>query len=119
MLPRFNIWISLPTTFFAATVVVMLSSGHSLSAQELNASDGVAYDYFGDNFGASVGLSGNTGLIAANADDDNGYFSGSAYLFRNLDTATGTVNETVKLLASDGAEGEVVPCTITRLRVSC
>ena len=115
MLPRFNIWISLPTTFFAATVAMMLFSGHSLSAQELNASDGGVEDRFGD----SVSLSGNTGLIGANGDADNGYFSGSAYLFRNLDTATGTVNETVKLLASDGAEGEVVPYTITRLRVSC
>ena len=100
MLPRFNVWISLPTTFFAATVVMMLSSGHSLSAQELNASDGAADDFFG----GSVSLSGNTALISANGDDDNGSSSGSAYLFRNLDTATGTVNESVKLLPSDGAE---------------
>ena len=100
MLPRFNVWISLPTTFFAATVVMMLSSGHSLSAQELNASDGAADDFFG----GSVSLSGNTALISANGDDDNGFSSGSAYLFRNLDTATGTVNESVKLLPSDGAE---------------
>ena len=99
MLPRFNVWISLPTTFFAATVVMMLSSGHSLSAQELNASDGAEDDFFG-----RVSLSGNTALISANGDDDNGSSSGSAYLFRNLDTATGTVNESVKLLPSDGAE---------------
>ena len=99
MLPRFNIWISLPTTFFAATVVMMLSSGHSLSAQELNASDGAANDRFGE----SVSLSGNTGLIGARFD---GLFFGSAYIFRNLDTATGTVNESVKLLASDGAEDD-------------
>ena len=102
MLPRFNVWISLPTTFFAATVVMMLSSGHSLSAQELNASDGAADDFFG----GSVSLSGNTALISANGDDDNGSSSGSAYLFRNLDTATGTVNESVQLLASDGAAGD-------------
>jgi len=75
-------------------------SGHSLSAQELNASDGAADDFFG----GSVSLSGNTALISANGDDDNGSSSGSAYLFRNLDTATGTVNESVKLLPSDGAE---------------
>ena len=102
MFLRFNIWNSLPTTFFAATVVMMLSSGHSLSAQELNASDGAEGDFFG-GFGGS-GLSGNTALISANGDDDNGSSSGSAYLFRNLDTATGTVNESVKLLPSDGAE---------------
>ena len=77
-------------------------SGHSLSAQELNASDGAADDFFG----GSVSLSGNTALISANGDDDNGSSSGSAYLFRNLDTATGTVNESVKLLPSDGAEDD-------------
>ena len=106
MLPRFNIWISLPTTFLTATVAMMLFSGHSLSAQELNASDGALEDEFGE----SVSLSGNTGLIGAPGDDDNlnplgGIFSssGSAYIFRNLVTATGTVNESVKLLASDGA----------------
>jgi hypothetical protein len=31
---------------------------------------------------------------------------GSAYLFRDLDAATGTVTETVKLIASDGAAGD-------------
>ena len=105
MLPRFNVWISLPTTFFAATVVMMLSSGHSLSAQELNASDGAEGDFFG-GFGGS-GLSGNTALIGAMSDNDNGSASGSAYLFRNLDTATGTINESVKLLSSDGAEDDL------------
>ena len=79
MLPRFNIWISLPITFFAAIVVMMLSSGHSLCAQELNASDRAA----GDQFGESVSSSGNIGLVGASTD--------SAYLFRNLDTAEGTV----------------------------
>ena len=98
MFLRFNIWNSLPTTFFAATVVMMLSSGHSLSAQQLDASDGAA----GDGFGGSVSLSGNTGLIGASGDDDNGNGSGSAYIFRNLNTATGTVNESAKLLPSDG-----------------
>ena len=47
--------------------------------------------------------SGSVGLVGAILDDDNGGNSGSAYLFRNLDTATGTVNQNVKLLASDGA----------------
>ena len=95
MRPRFKIWISLPMTFFATTVVMMLFSGHSLSAQELNASDGEA----NDDFGGSVSLSGNTGLIGARFDRDDPVLSGSAYLFRNLDTATGTVNESVKLFA--------------------
>ena len=92
MLSRFNIWISLPITFFAAIVVMMLSSGHSLCAQELNASDGAAYD----QFGISVSSSGNIGLVGANSD--------SAYLFRNLDTAEGTVTESVILRNSNGFE---------------
>ena len=103
MFLRFNIWNSLPTTFFAATVVMMLSSGHSLSAQQLNASDGGAA---GDQFGFSVSLSGNTGLIGVREDDDNGTNSGSVYIFRNLDTATGTVNESAILLPSVGEAGD-------------
>ena len=102
MRTRFKIWISLPMTFFATTVVMMLFSGHSLSAQELNASDGEA----NDDFGGSVSLSGNTGLISAPEDDNDGIDSGSAYIFRNLDTVTGTVSESVKLIASDGADGD-------------
>ena len=102
MFLRFNIWNSLPTTFIAATVVMILSSVHSLSAQQLNASDGEA----GDEFGFSVSLSGNTGLIGVREDDDNGSSSGSVYIFRNLDTATGTVNESAKLLPSDGEAGD-------------
>ena len=98
MFLRFNIWNSLPTTFFAATVVMMLSSGHSLSAQQLNASDG----RFQDRFGQSVSLSGNTGLIGTARDDSNG---GVAYIFHNLNTATGTVRESARLIASDGVSG--------------
>ena len=92
MLSRFNIWISLPITFFAAIVVMMLSSGHSLCAQELNASDRAA----GDQFGESVSSSGNIGLVGASTD--------SAYLFRNLDTAEGTVTESARLRNSNGVE---------------
>lgn len=57
----------------------------------------------GDNFGRSVSLSGSTGLVGASWDDDNGSNSGSAYVFSNLDTATGSVTQNVKLTASDSA----------------
>ena len=50
-----------------------------------------------DSFGFSVAISGPTAIVGAKDDDDNGYSSGSAYLF---DTTTGT--QTFKLLASDG-----------------
>lgn len=66
---------------------------------KLLASDGAA----SDRFGSSSSLSGSIGLIGAIYDDDRGSNSGSAYIFRNLDTATGTINESLKLTASDGA----------------
>jgi hypothetical protein len=72
----------------------------------LTASDGAA----GDRFGVSVSLSGSTGLVGADGNGVSG--RGSAYLFRNLDTATGTIiqnvstiTQNVKLTASDGAGG--------------
>ena len=64
---------------------------------KLTASDGTE----GDSFGGSVAISGNTAIVGAHLDDDNGNSSGSAYLF---DTTTGT--QTAKLTASDGAAGD-------------
>lgn len=52
----------------------------------------------GDEFGWSVGISGNTAIVGALEDDDWGYQSGSAYLF---DVATG--KQISKLTASDAA----------------
>jgi hypothetical protein len=63
---------------------------------KLLAADGAAYDWFG----SGIALDGNTALIGAGFDDDNGQNSGSAYVF----TRTGGVwTERAKLLASDGA----------------
>ena len=62
---------------------------------KLTASDGAA----GDRFGYSVAVSGNTAVIAADMDDDNGPVSGSAYV---VDVTTG--QELFKLTTSDGAE---------------
>jgi NAD dependent epimerase/dehydratase family enzyme len=57
-----------------------------------------------DQFGISVSISGTIGLIGAHLDDTGGTTNhGSAYVFRNLDTATGTVNQNAKLVASDAA----------------
>jgi len=72
-------------------------------AGEMQASDGAAGDYFGN----SVSLSGTMGLVGAYGDTiGSNTFQGSAYLFRNLDTATGTITENAKLVASDGAAGD-------------
>ncbi len=59
-------------------------------------SDGAEYDWFG----YSVGISGNTAIVGARRDDDNGSDSGSAYLF---DVTTGA--QLAKLTPSDGVEG--------------
>ncbi len=71
---------------------------------KLTASDGAA----SDGFGFSVGLSGSIGLVGANFDDIGANSNqGSAYVFRNLDTATGSITENVKLTASDGAASDI------------
>jgi PKD repeat protein len=71
------------------------TSGTWVQNQKLVASDGAA----GDWFGVSVSVCGDTALIGACFDDDNGVDSGSAYIF----TSDGTTwTQQQKLLASDG-----------------
>ncbi len=65
---------------------------------KLTASDGVG----GEAFGYAVSLSGNTALIGAHLDHGKASYSGSAYIFRNLDTASGTATESLRVMASDG-----------------
>jgi hypothetical protein len=67
--------------------------------QKLLPSDGAA----GDWFGWSVALWGNTALIGARGDDDNGVDSGSAYVFIRTGT---TWTQQAKLLAGDGTTGD-------------
>lgn len=55
----------------------------------------------GDRFGQSVGIDEPACIVGARHDGDNGYDSGSAYLF---DTATG--RQLAKLLPADGAEND-------------
>ena len=77
---------------------------------KLMASDGEV----ADEFGHSVAVNGDTVVVGARGDDDNGSNSGSAYVFtkpaseggwNDSNLATGQVNhtETAKLTASDGA----------------
>jgi len=84
----------------AGSVYVFTRSGSTWTQQaKLQASDGVEFAHFGK----SVSLSGDTVLIGAYGDDDNGDFSGSAYVF----TRTGsTWTQQAKLLASDGTGSE-------------
>ena len=64
--------------------------------QKLLASDGAAYDQFGQ----SVSISGDVVVVGARKNDDNGDESGSAYIFQWNGS---TWVEKQKLLASDGA----------------
>jgi len=68
---------------------------------KLVASDGDAED----RFGGSVALFGDRALIGVYGDDDNGYSSGSAYLFV-YDSVSGSWHEEAKLTASDGVDDD-------------
>ena len=67
---------------------------------KLLSSDGIA----GDSFGGSVSLTGDTAILGAGGDDDNGHDSGSVYVFLRTDT---TWTQDAKMIASDGASGDV------------
>lgn len=77
------------------------ATGTVLEDVKLTASDAAEYD----QFGRSVSLSGANALVGApEADPDGIEEAGAAYLFTGLDTASGTIVETVKLTASGGAD---------------
>jgi len=85
--------------FSGSAYVFTRSGGVWTQVAKLLASDGAAFDEFGD----SVFLSGDTALIGARFDTDNGDFSGSAYVFTR---SGGVWTQQAKLLASDGATGD-------------
>ena len=74
---------------------VYTNTGGIWTETKLTADDGEVYDYFG----WSVAIDGNTIVVGANGDDDNGSSSGSVYVFSN---AGGTWMQTAKLTADDG-----------------
>jgi len=89
-----------------AAVIICAIGGHVTAAlgdwvqeAKLLASDNAALD----NFGISVSISGDIAVIGAGGDDDNGFMSGSAYVFRY--DGTNWVQE-AKLLPSDAAAGD-------------
>ncbi len=57
----------------------------------------------GDQFGWSVSLSGDRALVGAYGDDDDGSYSGSAYLFERDAGGEGNWGQVAKLTASDAA----------------
>ena len=73
--------------------------------QKLYAPDGEA----GDNFGIAVALDGNTALIGAQYDSENGANSGSVFVFIN--SGTNWIQQ-AKLLAKDGAAMDIFGCPV-------
>ena len=69
---------------------------------KLIAVDGAA----NDEFGISVAVNGDTVVVGARQDDDNGNQSGSAYVFTKLSSGWSNSNEMAKLTASDGAAND-------------
>jgi hypothetical protein len=79
---------------------VFVGSGSTWSEQQkLTASDGAG----GDHFGYSVAVSGDTAVIGAHQDDDNGSESGSAYVFVRSGS---TWTQQQKLTALDAAQDD-------------
>jgi hypothetical protein len=66
---------------------------------KLTASDGAP----GEEFGVSVSVSGDTALVGAHYDSDNGSRSGSAYVFEKPADGWHDMTETQKVTPSDGA----------------
>ena len=79
-----------------STYVFWFNGGTWTEQQKLTASDGAE----GDHFGYSLSVSGDTAIIGAYEDDDDGSESGSAYIFERSGV-TWTVQQ--KLTASDAA----------------
>ena len=85
----------------SGSAYVFVRSGSSWSEQaKLTASDGVKFDLFGN----SVAINGDTVVVGAFTDDDQGSDSGSAYVFVRSGTSW---SQQAKLTASDAAPGDV------------
>ena len=89
-----------PSTSSGATGVVT-TYARNWSGQWTETGQLTSSDQAGNNdFGRSISVDGDTALVGAIGDDDNGSSSGSAYIFKQQQD--GTWLETAKLTASDG-----------------
>ena len=71
----------------------------AIQTAKLTASDRADHD----QFGRSVSVEGDTVVVGAFYDDDDGEGSGSAYVFKEPNSGWAAATETAKLTASDGA----------------
>jgi hypothetical protein len=77
--------------------------------QKLTASDGE----FSDAFGRSVSISGDTAVIGADHEGDNGTAAGAAYIFTPNDIDPNNWVQEAKLLASDGSAYDQFGCSVS------
>ena len=91
--------IALAVAFFLYFAPFAAGALTPIEVAKLVASDGAAGDYFG----YSVAVDGDTALIGAYGDDNNGSNSGSAYVFIR---SGGSWVRQAKLTAPDGASSE-------------
>ena len=82
------------------------ATGNVTESAQLRPSDQAGYN---TTFGQAVSLSGTTGLVGASNVSNGSTLAGEAYVFRNLNTATGTVTENVRLFSSDSASSGTRP----------
>ena len=82
--------------------VFIRQSGTWSQAAKLTASDGALYD----QFGYSIAVDGDTVVVGASLDDDNGSTSGSAYVFTKPENGWTSTSTAAKLTASDGAAAD-------------
>ncbi len=78
---------------------------------KITASDGAADDFFAGRF--SVAISGDTAIVGADRDDDNGLGSGSAYVYQRNEGGVDNWGQVTKITASDGAAGEFFGSSVT------
>ncbi|MCP4121756.1 MAG: hypothetical protein GY751_08375, partial [Bacteroidetes bacterium] len=83
---------------FGSVYVYELVGGSWLEQQIITPADGISQGYFG----ASLDISENWAVIGARHDDDNGSFSGAAYVYEYNGT---NYSLDQKLIASDGSAG--------------
>ena len=63
-------------------------------------------------FGYSVAISGNQIVVGAHLDNDNGIYSGSAYVFKKPTSGWTNMTQTAKLLPSDGGAEDRFGCAV-------
>ena len=68
---------------------------------------------FDDGFGRSVAISGDTVIVGAFDDDDNGTDSGSAYVYQRDEGGADNWGEVAKITASDGAAYDVFSWSVS------